>query len=125
MFNNTQIMIDEKLTLAEFKNSATNVILLTAKSYTSRTAFKNQIQGMVNVVNDIEQIRNHELQNELSVINTSLENNSLKELLYSCLSSFDRSDNYEDRIYHSEKRIQSDIENIINSCDKMTFKMDI
>ena len=121
MFNNTQIITDEKLTLAEFKNTATNVILLTAKSYTSRTAFMNQIQGMVNVVNEIEQIRNHELQDEVSVINTSLQNNSLRELLYSCFSSFDRGDNNEDRIYYSEKKIQSDIENIFNSCDKMTF----
>ena len=124
MFNNTQIIRDEKLTLAEFKNTATNVILLTAKSYTSRTAFMNQIQGMVTVVNEIEQIRNHELQDEVSVINTSLQNNSLRELLYSCFSSFDRGDNNEDRIYYSEKKIQSDIENIINCCDKMTFKID-
>ena len=123
MFNNTQIILDERLTLTEFKNTATNVIIQASNAYLTGDVFLKEVKDMVNIVLEIEQIRNYEPEDQLFTTKKHVQNQSMKELLYTCLSSYKQSDNEKHLDYYSERNLQNEIDKIVYSSDIMVFKI--
>ena len=115
MFNNTQIITDERLTLTEFQNTATNVIFLTAKTFPTEATFLKLVQSMVNIVIEVEQIRANEFEHQY--FTKTLPKRGIKEHLYTCLSSFKPGGINRDFDYHSEGSIRNKVEKFVNSCD--------
>merc|ERR1711994_649895 len=108
MFNNTQIILDERLTLTEFKNTAINVIIQASHGYLTGDVFLEAVKDMVNIVLEIEQIRNYEPEDQLFSTKKHVPNQNMKELLYTCLSNYKENDNEKHKDYYSERNLQNE-----------------